>query len=807
MYQKYLFLILMLLGALLNAQETQKIKVRGNCGSCKVRIEKAVTDLPSATGSWDIKTKVLEVSYDPTQTSLQAIMKHIAEVGHDNEMYLADDSVYKGLPACCLYDREISWDDVHNSKGTHGVEEDHNHSDSHHHEGHGENMPKEDSSDFDSSIPEEDETVVLTTANVAGRKPASAFDKNAVGLQENLSDRELLKAACCNLSESFETNATVDVSYSNAVSGTKQLKMLGLDQKYVLITKELLPEVRGIGNAYGLNFIPGRWIQSIQLVKGGGSVTNGYESIAGHINTELYKSHDKAKTSLNFFADLNARFEANFVHNDKINDKWTQSILLHGNATTSRQDHNEDNFMDQPIGKNVNLTYLLNAEDLENSGIMTHFGVNYLTDHRVGGQMNFHEDTDKLTTNAYGIGIDIQRFQVWNKTGYIWEGRPYQSIGWMNQFTYQEQESYFGLRTYNAEQRTYYSNLIFESIFNNTMHKFKTGLSFLYDHYDELYNQTNYKRDESVPGGFFEYTYTGQKLTLVAGARVDFHNLAGTQFTPRLNAKYELTPKTILRGSVGRGFRTANIFADSQAFFASNRQIVINPNDEGKIYGLEPEIAWNYGISLQQEFKLFGRISTLVADFFRTDFQNQVLIDLDNSPQTILFYNLDGKSYANSLQIQWDFSPIRRFDAKLAYKYYDTRADYLSGSKELPFTPKHRGFVNLAYSTMKKGNGAFWSFDTTLQWVGEQRIPDTSSNPHQFHHESYGESYFQLNAQISKNFNKSIRLYVGGENLLGYTQHEPIVDAANPFSDYFDGGMIYAPVMPANFYIGLDIDF
>src|SRR5690606_34394453 len=186
MYQKYLFLILMLLGALLNAQETQKIKVRGNCGSCKVRIEKAVTDLPSATGSWDIKTKVLEVSYDPTQTSLQAIMKHIAEVGHDNEMYLADDSVYKGLPACCLYDREISWDDIHNSKGTHGVEEDHNHSDSHHHEGHGENMPKEDSLDFDSSIPEEDETVVLTTANVAGRKPASAFDKNAVGLQENL---------------------------------------------------------------------------------------------------------------------------------------------------------------------------------------------------------------------------------------------------------------------------------------------------------------------------------------------------------------------------------------------------------------------------------------------------------------------------------------------------------------------------------------------------------------------------------------------------------------------------------------------
>ncbi|MBA5629382.1 TonB-dependent receptor domain-containing protein [Moheibacter lacus] len=810
MYKFKIFTFLLLLGISLSAQEiTEEIKVRGNCGMCKDRIESTVNTFPSANGSWNINSKILTLSFDPKKTSKDQIMKKVAEVGHDNELYLADDKVYQSLPGCCQFDREISWDQVANSEGTHGGEEVvvEETVDEHGHVHDGETQAHETTEDLTQEEDWSDEAVDLTALTITGSKAAHAFDKNAAGLVENISDQELLKAACCNLSESFETNATVDVSYANAVSGTKQLKMLGLDQKYILLTKELLPEIRGISSAYGMNFIPGRWIQGIQLAKGGGSVTNGYEAIAGHINTELYKSHDKAKTSLNFFGDINTRFEGNFVHNDAITDKWTQSILLHGNATTSRQDHNDDGFMDQPIGRNINVAYLLNFADLENSGFMTHFGVNYVNDHRLGGQTHFREDSDKGTTNAYGIGLDIQRFQVWNKTGYIFPGKPYQSIGWMNQFNYNEQKSYFGLRTYDAEQRTYYSNLIFESILGNTAHKYKAGLSFLFDHYDEIYNLMNFKRDETVPGAFAEYTYSGDKLTVVAGARLDMHNLAGTQFTPRLNVKYDIAPKTILRASAGKGFRTANVFAESQAYLASNRMIEIIPNENGEIYGLEPEIAWNYGVSLQQEFKLFGRKSTVVADLFRTDFENQVVLDLDNSPQTLLFYNLDGKSYANSLQIQWDFEPVRRLEARLAYKYYDTKSDYLSGEKELPFTPKHRGFVNLAYGTMKKFNGAQWNFDTTLQWVGEQRIPSTASNPVEFQKPEYGESYFLLNAQISRNFNKVLRVYVGAENLLSYTQDDAIIDAENPFGNYFDGGMVYAPVMPANFYIGIDIDF
>ncbi|HAP94343.1 MAG TPA: TonB-dependent receptor, partial [Chryseobacterium sp.] len=640
-------------------------------------------------------------------------------------------------------------------------------------------------------------------------KEATAISKKEAGLVFNISSKELLKAACCNLSESFETNATVDVSFSNAVTGTKQLKMLGLDQKYTPLTKEQLPEIRGLAAPYGLNFIPGKWIGGIQLTKGGSTVVNGYESITGQINTELLKTKDddkKSETEINLFSDNNGRVEANVTHTSPISDKWTQSVLLHGNGTFGDTDMNDDGFLDRPKGSQLNVAYLLNYNDLENSGFASHFGINYLKDERTAGQIGFNKRIPQKDQSLYGVGIDISRFQLWNKTGYVFKGKPYQSLGWMNQLTYHQQDSFFGLRNYFGKETSYYSNLIFESIIGNTNNKYKVGASFLYDKYDEDYLLDNYKRTETVPGLFAEYTLTGEKFTLVTGARVDFHNLAGTQFTPRMNFKYDLTPKTIFRVSAGRGFRTANIFAESQSYFASNRQIQII-NNGGEIYGLKPEIAWNYGVSLQQEFKLFGRKSTILADFFRTDFQNQVVTDLDESAQKILFYNLEGKSFANSFQTQWDFQPVKNLEFRVAYKYYDVALDYLSGLKKVPFMAKHRGFANLAYSTNKTEKGRFWSFDTTLNLVGKQRLPNTKSNPTEFQLADYSPSYATLNAQISRNFSEKIRVYFGGENLTGYQQKVAILDSANPFGNYFDGGMVYAPIMKQNFYVGVDFKF
>ncbi|KXH83111.1 TonB-dependent receptor domain-containing protein [Chryseobacterium kwangjuense] len=774
-----------------HAKKDNEFYVKGNCESCKARIEKAAKTAGADSAEWSAEKQTVSLHFDASKTSSDKILKAIADAGHDNEKYKTSDAVYKNLPGCCLYDRDIAFGEA-NPK-VHFVEETK-------HANHSESQPEETSGNHDQHEKKIDGVVVT------GSKAATALSKKEAGLVFNIDKKELLKAACCNLSESFETNATVDVSFSNAVTGTKQLKMLGLDQKYTSLTKELLPEIRGLASAYGLNFIPGRWIESIQLTKGGSTVTNGYESITGQINTELLKNAKEPETSLNIFADFNGRAEANITSVSPINDKWSQTFLLHGNGTFGDTDMNDDTFLDRPKGTQINAAYLLNYNDLEKSGFGSHFGINFIRDERTAGQIGFDKNLAQDKQSPYGVGIDISRFQVWNKTGYVFKGKPYQSLGWMNQYVYHQQDSFFGLRNYAGKQHTYYSNLIFESIIGNTNHKYKAGASFLYDGYEETYLKDDIRRNEIVPGIFAEYTLTGLKYTLVAGARADFHNLAGTQFTPRLNFKYDFTPQTILRLSAGRGFRTANVFAENQQYFASNRNIQILQNG-GNIYGLKPEIAWNYGASLQQEFKLFGRKSSIVADFFRTDFQDQVLVDLDRSPQQLTFYNLEGKSFANSFQTQWDFTPFKNFDVRLAYKYYDVQADYLDGRREVPFMAKHRGFVNLAYATNKNDKGGFWSFDTTLNWVGKQRLPDTSSNPAEFQLPVYSESYAVLNAQISRNFNKKIRAYLGGENLTSYYQKNAIVDFRNPFGNYFDGGMVYAPIMKANFYVGLDVTF
>ncbi len=795
--------VFLMMSFLVFAQKTvtrETFWVNGNCGECKERIENSAKKSGAKHATWSSDSHELVLEYNPAKVTTDAILKKIAEVGHSNEKYKTTDDVYNALPECCKYDREEEKPQPESAKTETVVK----------------NFETTTNSSPATINTNQSQENTVAKSDVTNEKKiegiqltkmqeATALNRKSADLTFNIGKKELLKAACCNLSESFETNATVDVSYSNAVTGTKQLKMLGLDQKYTSLTKELLPEIRGLASAYGLNFIPGRWIGGIQLTKGGSTVTNGYESITGQINTELLKFNKNPETNLNLFADFNGRTELNITNTSELKEKFNQSILLHANGTFGNIDSNDDGFLDRPKGNQINASYLLNYSDLDNSGFMSHFGIQVLKDQRNAGQVQFDDKKPQLGQNFYGVKIESSRFQIWNKTGYIFKNKPYQSFGWMNQFTNHDQNSFFGFRNYDGNQKTFYSNLIFESIIGNTNHKYKTGASFLYDDFNENYLSQNFKRTEKVPGLFLEYTLTGLKYTLVAGSRVDFHNLVGTQFTPRLNFKYDIAPKTILRLSAGKGFRTANIFAENQQYFASNRQIEIIGNG-GKIYDLKPEIAWNYGASLQQDFKLFGKKASLVADFFRTDFQNQVLADLE-SPQKLVFYNLTGKSFANSLQTQLDFSPLKNLEFRMTYKYYDVQADYASGRKEVPFMAKNRGFFNASYATNKNSNDAFWSFDTTLQFVGKQRLPNTASNPVEFQLPKYSESYMTWNAQVAHDFSKNFRMYLGGENLLGYMQENPILDAKNPFSNYFDGGMVYAPIMPANVYVGIDLKF
>ena len=617
-----------------------------------------------------------------------------------------------------------------------------------------------------------------------------------------VSSKELLKAACCNLAESFETNPSIDVNFADALTGTKQIKMLGLTSPYLMITEENIPSVRGASQAYGLSFTPGTWVESIQITKGAGSVVNGYESISGQINTELIKPMKDIPFFLNAYGASDSRFELNTHFNKKVSDKWATSFYIHGNTRLAKNDMNHDGFLDNPLGKQVNMVNRWQYSNPE-TGWVSFINFKYMKDEKQTGQLEFDKNRDKLTANYWGSEINTNRFDFTSKLGYVFKDMPYQSIGIQNAYSNHNQDSYFGWNQYNIQQQSYYSNLIFNSIINNTMHKFATGLNFTYDKYAEFVNLADVSRMDNSVGGFFEYTYdNNDKFSYILGGRLDYHNRLGAFFTPRLHVRYNPWEKAVFRVSAGRGKRAANIYAENQNLFASSRVFsVLDTN--GKIYGLNPEIAWNYGFSFTQNFMLFGKPADATVDFYRTDFQNQAIVDVMQSPQQVLFYNLKGNSFANSLQLDFNYEIKKHFNLRTAYKYYDISTDYLSGSFQRPMQAKHRFFGNIEYATHIIEKGKQWKFDYTLNWLGKQQLPTTATNVVGEQLPEFSPSFTVMNAQVTRTFSSTFEVYVGGENIGNYRQEKAILGAGNPFGSNFDTSIIYAPVFGQMYYAGL----
>ena len=624
-----------------------------------------------------------------------------------------------------------------------------------------------------------------------------------------MSSGELLKAACCNLSESFSTNPSIDVNFSDAVTGNKQIKMLGLTSPYILMAEENIPAMRGASQAYGLSFVPGTWIESIQITKGAGSVINGYESISGQINYEIEKPINARPFFLNLYTSEDSRYELNAHTKVKLSDKWATSLLAHGNVRQRKSDHNHDGFIDNPIGNQINL---LNRWQYSNAekGWVSFVNLNYMKDERQAGQIDYNPLTDKGTTNAWGSEVNSERFTLSNKTGYVFPDTPYKSIGLQNSFQSHRQDSYFGLNSYDIHQKSWYGNLIYNSIIGNTQHKFATGLSGTYDDYSEQLTTSalagDFSRIDRSVGAFFEYTYdNSSNFSFVAGIRADSHNNLGNFITPRFHLRYNPWKQATFRLSAGRGKRAANVIAENQQLLASSRQLHIIGGDGGKLYGLNPEIAWNYGASFLQAFKIWGKNAELSVDLYRTHFDNQVVVDLDHSPQQALFYNLDGKSFANSLQAEVSISPAKGLDFKAAYKYYDVQTQFTKGQLEKTLTPKHRWFANIAYETADthENKHSQWKFDVTFNWLGEQRLPTTATNPLLYRLSDYAPSFATLNAQITRVFSKTFEVYVGGENITNYKQANGILAADAPFGAYFDSTMQYAPAFGQMYYAGM----
>lgn len=617
---------------------------------------------------------------------------------------------------------------------------------------------------------------------------------------ELLNEGEILKAACCNLSESFETNPSVDVNYTDAVTGAKEIQLLGLSGLYTQMLGEAIPTLRGMANSFGLMYVPGSWMESIQISKGAGSVSSGYEGITGQINIE-YKKPLKPQPllHLNVYADAFGRGEINTIFTKSLNKKWSYMLMGHASGLQQKVDHNDDRFLDMPLYRQINIYNRLHF----NSGkrLEGQFGIKAMAEERQGGSMSFDPEEDKLTTNAYGIGINTRRAEAYGKLGKVFPGKPNKSMGLQLSGIIHDQDAYFGLRTYNGQQSSLYLNALYMDILGNTDHKFKTGVDFKYDYFSENVDDSAFTREEIVPGVHFEYTFgcPDSKFGAIAGARLDYHNLFGVLWTPRVNLKYNFTDEMILRASLGKGYRTPNVYADNIGLFVSSKELVL-------LEAIQMEEAWNGGLNFTTRFKWWRREASLMLDAYRTVFVNQWITDQFSSSDAVYFYNLRGNSTANSLQATFTYEPMLGFTTKFAWRFDDVRTDYLE-FKDItkPLIARNKFLVNMAYQTPSEK----WRFDATLQWEGPKNLPMAAGHMHgaDDHATEISESpsFYQLMAQITRVF-KVWEVYVGAENLLNYTQHQVILGTENPFGNNFDATQVWGPVMGTRIYAGLRLN-
>lgn len=632
--------------------------------------------------------------------------------------------------------------------------------------------------------------VLLDGVEVVGRDLGKSIDLMDPRHVEKIGAGELRKAACCNLSESFETNASVDVNITDAVSGAKKIQMLGLDGVYTQLQWENIPLVRGLSTSYGLNFTPGTWIESIQITKGTGSVLNGYESMAGMINLELKKPNESEQLYVNLYGNRFGRAEVNLHGAQVLNDRWSTMTFVHASNQSFESDVNTDGFRDMPIGF---IGAAMHRWSYDGKNSEAKFGVKGTYSNKEGGQIGSFASADG--SGGWYAGMETKHLELFAKNGFFLKKRPFGSIGLIGQAKYHEMANTFGNKSYQGVQRKIYLNSIYGDIIGNTNHNIKAGFSFILDDYNQTYNDSTFLRTEIVPGAYAEYTYNKlDKFILVAGARADLHNLFGPLYTPRLHAKWNINKRNALRISVGRGLRVPNPYADYMSLMASSRLWIVSPD-------IKPEDGISSGITYTQRFQTNDNAASFTVDYFYTHFINQLIVDMDIDPGELHIYNTTGTSFAHSAQAELSIKPIKQLELRGAFKYYNVQATFYDSLQQRAFVPRYRLLLNAGFENRNKK----WSIDVTGNWVGRKRLPSTATNPEPYRRETSSNSFWILHSQITYRF-KRFSVYLGGENLLNVIQDGAIIAPDDPFGSYFDAAQIWAPIAGANVYAGLHFE-
>jgi outer membrane receptor for ferrienterochelin and colicins len=634
------------------------------------------------------------------------------------------------------------------------------------------------------SINRELNEVVVTGTSLS--KYIDQFDARPI---EIITSKELLKAACCNLAESFTTNASVDIQFQDAVTGAKQIQLLGLAGIYTNIMFENIPTLKGVTNTFGLGYVPGSWMTAISVSKGAASVVNGYESITGQINIDYKKPDDIERYYFNLFQSSHFKTDLNANAAVQLSENLSTMLLAHTDFVTKTFDDNMDSFADQPEVKQFNFMNRWNYHSF--TGYDSQFGVQIINEKRNAGQIS-ESHSGSHAGHLYDINIDTERYEVYAKNGFVFNDEPYTSLGLILNGQFQNQNSLFGLREYNSHLRSFYTNLLFETKTKDEIHAVTLGGSYVFDQYDENFNGIDYFRKESRPGVFAEYNFSPtNRISIVPGARVDFHNLYGTLFTPRIHVKYGLDDNTTFRLSAGKGYRSVNLLAENLNYLVSSREFVVinNPTfEEG----------WNYGFNLTRYFSINNRDLRITADYYRTDFVKQTVVDIDSDVRQVRFYDLNGKSYSNNYQIELAYELFLRLDLAAAFRYSDVKTQYGDQLLTKPLANRYKALLSVSYATEDRD----WLLDTSFLLNGNGRVPSTKENPVEYQRSETFSEFMNINAQVTKNID-IVDLYFGVENLLDFKQDNPIIASDDPFGEYFDASLVWGPIDGRKFYLGV----
>ena len=675
-----------------------------------------------------------------------------------------------------------------------------------------------------------EETQELQEVMVAARGASMIANRVSALQTTKITGAELCKAACCNLSESFETNASVDVAYADAATGAKTIKLLGLSGTYVQLLTENTPGVRGLAQNFGMEYIPGAWMESIQVSKGTSSVINGYEATTGQINVEYLKPQTQDPIALNGMVSTSLRAELNATGGWDINEKWSTGVLAHYKNESMEHDTNGDGFMDLPKGQQANL---LNRWYMKTGNYTGQYLVRGLYDERNGGQTHKYIAANNIT-DPYRIGIKTWRLDAFTKQGYVFDEAKGTSIGIITSGSYHNQENIYGHRDYMGAQGNFYLNAMFQTYFDETdKHKITAGLSLNYDNYYEVMTLCNnaqctmhntqlvvdgkehsvldMTRDEWTPGVFAEYSLkVDEKLSLLAGVRGDYSTQYGFFVTPRFNVRYSPWEWWNLRGSVGMGYRSPNLLSDHASVLPSSRQIII----ENSV--LNQERAVNAGASTTFYIPIAGRELQITADYYYTHFLECMVVDMDSDPYSVIFSNLTAegveggkkpRSYAGNFQVEASMEVLKGWTMTLAYRMSDVKSTINGELREKPLTNRFKALITTSYMTPLK----HWQFDVTAQFNGGGRMPDNfykgdeSLRPSWTLDRGNGQYDFpwhaQLMAQVTRYF-RTWSIYVGGENITNFTQDTPIIGASEPYSPNFDASMAWGPIHGWKVYAG-----